>query len=611
MDIVRKLLRESILFRHCSDDEIEQLYRVAYLVSVKKGQAFDLRNTNSFSIVVHGLFEMQGAGGSNSVHCSTGSFFGTVPLTGNPQRGLIKAMVDSTLLFISEEEIYKFFLLSFKGLRGYIRAVRRAGFETSSSADAIMSGEQTKVATVFSPIRGSGKSYFSALLGTMLSLDSKTIILDLSYEGESIFSIFGKKITSPLSQKSENQSSLESLFLDRVQAVDENLHLLNISFGSKVTADPSIISPVLFSLSKKYRYIVCDCSDDDMGLRNQVFDCSDIIFTLAKTGKDQEAAYEIFDNVINDGQRVLYVHNEHTMGTVHNLTGSMLLESVPPGEEMLYQNLKRVASQERFKNFADLITKKRSALVLESNMLEAVFFYGILKSLDEADKHFDLIYTSSFSYIISALYMVSGNHNEFRKNIMSFFRQDKINGLLDITFPEKFVFKNNAVSRIAADLGGKSRLEMFDTVPMAMLANSENGLRRIFSTGKLTDCIEASFLMYPVFESKKIGNAEFSSGYPAHRVRVEDLFRTDVDFIDFVSINNMDRLSLDGNRTLQFYRKYIEFIEDDRFDQKESEAADSSFTLEMNESTFNLENLLEQSESSAADIIKSLHNFQL
>lgn len=611
MDIVRRLLRESILFRHCSDDEIEQLYRVAYLASVKKGQSFDLKNTNSFSIVVHGLFELEGVGGSNSFHCSTGSFLGAVPLTGSVQRGIVKAMVDSTLLVIGEEEIYRFFLLSFKGLRGYIRAVRRAGFETSPSADAIMSGEKTKVVTVFSPARGSGKSYFSALLGTLLDGHGKTVILDVSFSGESLFSAFGKKITSPLSQKSENQSSFENLFLDRIERIDDNLHLLNVAFGSKVKVDPEIISPILFSLSKTYRYIICDLSDDDTDLRNEVFDCSDIIFTLAKSGKEQEAAYDIFDNIINDGQRVIYVHNEHTMGKVNNLTGSMLLDSVSnSGEGMLYQKFKELADRGQYKNFLDLLIKKQSALVLESNMLEAVFFFGILNSLDDSDKHFDLIYTSSFSYIITALFMASGDKREFRKNVLSFFKQEKINSFLDITFPEKFVFKNNAISRFAADIAGKNRLEMFSTVPMAMLANSENGLRRIFSTGMLKDCLDASFLMYPVFEAKKIGNAEFSSGYPANRVRVEDLYRADVDYIDFISINNKDRLCLDSSRALLFYRKYIEFIEDDRFDQKESEAADSSFTLEINESDFSLEQLLEKSEEAASGIIKNIHNFQ-
>ena len=135
MDIVRKLLRDIPLFRHCSDDEIGHLQKIARLASVKKGQKFDLKKTTSLNVVVYGLFEIETFAGSDVVHCAAGSFFGAIPLTGNRQRGTVRAMVDSSLLIMNEEDIYRFFLLSFKGLRGYQRAIRRAGFDISSAGE--------------------------------------------------------------------------------------------------------------------------------------------------------------------------------------------------------------------------------------------------------------------------------------------------------------------------------------------------------------------------------------------------------------------------------------------------------------------------------------------
>jgi hypothetical protein len=203
--------------------------------------------------------------------------------------------------------------------------------------------------------------------------------------------------------------------------------------------------------------------------------------------------------------------------------------------------------------------------------------------------------------------MTSADSTEFRKNTAAFFREDKLNGLLDITFPDKFIFKNSAISRAAADIAGKNRLEMFSTVPMVMLTNSVSGLRRTFSTGLLKDYIEASFLLYPLFESKKIAGSEFCSGYPQNRVRAEDLFRTDIDSISFVSVNNQNNLRIHGNRVLSFYRKYIEFIEEDRYDEKKSDASDFSFSLDVNEDVFKLDKLLDESEKAASEIVKGIY----
>ena len=445
-------------------------------------------------------------------------------------------------------------------------------------------------------------------MGTALSgKGEKTLILDLSYQGQSVYDLFGMKITSPISQKQQDSSSFEQMLPERIVKIDDNLHLFNISFGSKVKVAPEIISPILFFLSKEYRYIICDCSDVDVDLRDSVFGSSDIIFSLTESGRKQEKAFRVFDRSLNDGQRVYYVHNEYTMGSVKNVTGSLLLEEVPAVKnEPVYPRLMEFCGRDGFRIFEDIVTSGKKALVLESNMLESVLFYGILKSLDEAGKTYDVIYTSSFSFIVTALYMTSNGPAEFRKNMQSFFTAEKLNSFLDITFPEKYVFKNSSIARVASDFAGRSRLEMFRTVPMPLLAGSEGGSRRIFSTGSLKECMEASFSLYPLFESGTVGGSEYCSGYPLYRVRAEDLFRTDVDSISYVSVNNHDRLRIKSDRVLSFYRKYIEFIEEERYDEKKSNAADNSFVIELNESSFKLDRLLEQSEKMAVEIVKNI-----
>ena len=74
--------------------------------------------------------------------------------------------------------------------------------------------------------------------------------------------------------------------------MDDGLDLVNVAFGSKVKVNPDILSPLLFMLSKEYRYIVIDCGDDDPGLRDRVIGLSDRIFTMVKNKRDIRSLYE-------------------------------------------------------------------------------------------------------------------------------------------------------------------------------------------------------------------------------------------------------------------------------------------------------------------------------
>ena len=88
-------------------------------------------------------------------------------------------------------------------------------------------------------------------------------ILDLSLSGSSIFNFFEKKITSPLAHKEDDNPAVEKMIKQKIETIDENLDLINIAFGAKVKVNPDILSPILFILSKEYKYIILDITDHD------------------------------------------------------------------------------------------------------------------------------------------------------------------------------------------------------------------------------------------------------------------------------------------------------------------------------------------------------------
>jgi len=137
---------------------------------------------------------------------------------------------------------------------------------------------------------------------------------------------------------------------------------------------------------------------------------------------------------------------------------------------------------------------------------------------------------------------------------------------------------------------------MFETLPVALLSNTGSVNKRLFSTGYLKDIISASFAVSPIFESKRIENRDYDSGYPLLRARVEDLFRTDIDEIVYVSVNNKMALNYHADRVLSFYEKYIGFLNHRTYNDNRENLADRRLTIDAAEKELKIEKILEYSE---------------
>ncbi|MCP4130716.1 MAG: hypothetical protein GY754_07020 [bacterium] len=599
MDIIKKIIHEIPLFRHCSGEEIAWLRQIGKLSAIKKGQIFDVKKGNSFNIIINGIFEIEAPGHTDIVYLAPGSFFGSIPFSDNKHSGTIKALMESTLMIFDEGDMYKFFLASYKGLRGYIKIIERMGFEISGVGKKYF-GNNSKILSIYSPDKESGKSFFASLLALSLSTETggnnKTIVLDLSYQGNSIFNFFEKKVSSPLSHKKAGSSPPEKMINERIEHIHENLDLLNISFGSKVKVDPAILSPILFILSKEYKYIILDISNHDPILRDATLRLSDTIFTLLKKTKDLSRVYTIFDTNLKEGQRVYYTVNEQYAGDIKKFEGGLVLGRYDwKDEESRYTRLLELTKQSPVDTFIKLITQKRKGLALETNLLNSIFFSGFFSVLEKSGISYDVLYSSSMSYMMIAFYLLSKDEKDLKKSISSFFSGDKINSFLNITFPGEHVFKKNSISKFAKELCRNKRLEIFEQLPLALVSGSK-GDTRMFSTGYLKDIVATSFLIDPVFESEEIAGDQYSSGYPFQRIRAEELFRTDLDEITYISINNKENMRYPEGRVLDFYDKYVGFLEQERYDEKISTLAHKNLVMEVSQKELKIEKIMELSE---------------
>ncbi len=552
------ILHSIPFFRHFSDDELARLCQSATISELKKGQVRAIRGVNTLNVVSEGFLEFDALGKNELVYLARGSFFGQIPFITEQMTGSVKALSDSYLVIINNELLYSLLLSSFKALRGYIRGIQRTGLNPSETGTQFTS-HNTRIITVYGNSRKSGTSTVSAYMAVALSGYGKTIVLDASYSGKSLFDLFARQLLPPLAQKSTNDAKGETFIRERLQPVSDNLHLLNVAFGSKVRIDPEILSPVIFFLSRSFNYIIIDCGGSDEALRDEIFALSDFILPVIKKRRERETLYPMVDANLHEGQRVYYLLNGYHARDTRSFSGGYVMEDLELKQEKdLLPILNRRCEDRVSWDIIESLVKKTRGLVLESGLYESVAYGGVLAAVQNSELELDLLYTSSYSFLAAAAFVTSGSISDYRKKMETLFSLEKINTLMDVTFPDEFIFKNNKLESLGDDIAGDKRVEMFNPLPCALVVHGEGEKRRMMSTGYLKNSVAAACSLFPVFESVPVGGVPVHSGYPLHHVRCEDILRTCIDEIIHVSIDNRLDYRIKDRKMLGFYKLFSE-----------------------------------------------------
>ncbi len=89
---------------------------------------------------------------------------------------------------------------NFKALRGYLRIADFYRFYLTDAGKKL-NRNKTQIITVFSTEKHCGKTTLAVTAATLSSFNKKTILIDASYDGISVFDMCGKQLLPPLSQK--------------------------------------------------------------------------------------------------------------------------------------------------------------------------------------------------------------------------------------------------------------------------------------------------------------------------------------------------------------------------------------------------------------------------
>ncbi|MBP7901312.1 MAG: hypothetical protein KA015_00700 [Spirochaetes bacterium] len=457
---------------------------------LSKGDALDLFGEKSVYFLDSGIMEsVSTAGKGESNFFNPGSFFGALPFSDVTPRGELRALSDVKLISLSNEDCINLFSISHKAMRGYIKAMKLLKYPLVRPAEKF-SSVSAKVIAVCGASK-SGKTLIASALARVLSENGKTVILDLSYGGSSVFDIFNAKIMPPFSQKEENEKQKN---LSVVQAA-ENIDLLNVSHGSMVKCDSTLISPILFSFSFTYNYIIMDISDYDEQLRDEAVKKSDYVIDILSEKRNLPVT-------VSDAQLVVPVRTGNSV--VKN--PQTLTVEYSEGTDIL-----SVSHANGIKKITEIILKKRKALYLAPCSAQSIGYIPLLSSFYDSNPGFDAVFSTFFPYVLAGLFAVSAKREEFVKSALRLLNPSVLNSVFDINFPGKYLSSSKKIVKFMRDLFGESRIEQNKCLCISHSFSELNNAEYFFSSGELFLEASSSISIPPLFEG--IGENKYCTSF--------------------------------------------------------------------------------------------------
>ncbi|MCX8123081.1 MAG: hypothetical protein N3F66_02830 [Spirochaetes bacterium] len=543
-------LRQVPLFKHLMDNELSQLLKLAKPISIPKGGIVN-SDSHSLYIINKGIFDIQK---HDSIYLTTQSFFGELPFC-EKGSGIVRSLTDSVVYELKDTDLYQFMGNNFKALRGYLKIADFYRFPLTDAGKNLYKNK-SQIITIFSTEKHCGKTTVSVATAAASSFNRKTILLDASYDGISVFDMCGKKLLPPLSQKNPDEVTGQKFIEQRIEKVSETLDILNVAYGSKVRINPEIINPLLFYLSFEYSFIIIDCSNIDIPLRDIILYNSDIVIEIINA-KSILKITAINDSLLTQGQQVIYVVNKHFDRTVKINNSIKDFDTISVGSaETMYQAILRSDLQNNT-IFREILSDKK-AMVLASGMYETLYYAGLFESMRNSSNMPDILYTTGIPYAVLIAYLHTNSLKEYKKLLLHYFSDDKLHSLLDVAFPDKYLFKNDPLRSFSSSVCNTGRLEYYSSVPYTTLISGAGV--RMFSTGEVCDIAAASIAFQPMFEGVTIRDEECYSSFPLYPVIPENLLRTHIQHISYIRLDTIVNPISSKSKVLGIFRKFLDFL---------------------------------------------------
>lgn len=490
-------------FSHFDEKAISEILNDSELIKLNRNDIIQLNDEPFLYILKSGLMtEVDNFDKIISSVLVPGNFWGSIPF--HEFRGKVKkkAVYDCEILKIQTDKIYNYFIDDFKSFKSFIENISNFPFNSAKTSDRYLKNE-TSVITVYSSDRETGKSFISSILARKLSIDSQVLVIDCSYSGKSIAEYFDERIMPPISEKLSNKNKIDTS--NYITKINENLEIINLINTSKVKINTDIMSPLLFKMALKYKYIIIDCGLGKSEETKKVFAQSDYIINIDNNKKKD---YSFVDMTLNRYQRIINLENIYYTSNGSSNDNSLIVD-LHSGKNEEEKNSSALLS-----HWSEVVKEKinneRRLVIIKDKGLFSICYYGLFQNYEKYFKKDDIILSTGFTFVMGLLYKISKNENEFKNYTFDLFKNERIASLLKPVFPREFIFSNDEIVKYFKTIFKNDRIENSDINMNTILLNSNLELTP-FSGGYSCKLCSAALSNYSINQPIDISSDSYTN----------------------------------------------------------------------------------------------------
>ncbi|MBN1500223.1 MAG: hypothetical protein JW982_08710 [Spirochaetes bacterium] len=500
-------LRKTPFLSFWPDDALLKILSSSEEIFIPESGIFNADSDKDIFVIKNGfLVNLDNLDKKQGSYFITGSFFGALPFVESRNRMKLSAVENTVILRVDHSVLLQIFIEDVKLYKAYSNFLNRTSIDIKKGYQAF-ADLKNRIISVSSSEKCSGKSMVASMLGSCISSSHETLLLDLSYNGISLFEYFDIRISPPLAEKEETEDKID--LSSKIVRIREGLSILNMTNTSKINMDADVLSHVLFKLSSQYGCIVMDVDSDYPQLQQKAFSLSDAVVLVS--AKKRDSNYLLADLYCNRGQDIFQINNSH-FSRKTDIDGLLDLEDF----KIINNKFSPMVTADRengiMSKIRDVIFKSKNILLLGNSGYATSFYTGLFRKLFNEEAEYDYIAADFLSAVNALFFLKSDNYAQYLKSVKDFFRIEKLKVLAEVSYPDNYIYSIDKFEKYFSGIFSSERLEFHDMKLLSCLKN-RNSEAVIKTSGLFSKIAAANISMDPFFEKADISGLMLSNSF--------------------------------------------------------------------------------------------------
>lgn len=408
---LQKVLARLPLFDGIEPDLREEIAHRGKVRRLERGQVYleEGAPVEDLGILLAGEVELSRAG-TFQARLHRGDTIGDLNLLGNLPSFFAAVVRHDAVLFVLPHEFLREVLE--KSATFAVNLMRQAS-RRLAAVHVTEHRRRTLVIAVFSGPAGVGKTRFAANLAAALmrEIGQPTLLIDVTREERRRLGFFSFSKNLPLLQLKNLDIEGRDIAGEKGQRHEEGFEVLRVVHRSNVPEDAAGVSPLLSSLSGRFRHIIVDLPPVMDGSTWEFLEHADVTVVISSPRqRDLDRTTNLLKKLPGDVRVVLSRVNHQDRARLEEIEERLggrvaeTLEELPEEETMAVVNAPETRYSEAVRRTARFLTGRAVGVALSAGAARGTAHVGVLRVLEEEGIPVDLLAGTSIGAVIAGMW---------------------------------------------------------------------------------------------------------------------------------------------------------------------------------------------------------------